>query len=178
MQVPERYRLPAVAASSVLVALLVVAVVLVSGRGTPSEQPTAPATTPPGGTAATSTPEGAVRAFFEAFARARRTGDPSVIRPFVTDERSDAFQSANGFLLGQRAEGKASVITQLELTNLSVARHDTTATVSFDYVQGGYDIDLDTGTPLESPVVLPAQRVTATVHLRGDVWLVHSYVSR
>ena len=178
MHVPERYRLPAVAASSVLVALLVVAVVLVSGRATPSDQRTAPASTPPAGTPATSTPEGAVRAFFEAFARARRTDDPSVIRPFVTDERSDAFQSANGFLLGQRAEGKASVITQLELTNVSVARQGATARVSFDYVAGGYGIDWDTGPPLESRVDLLGHRVTATVHLRGDVWLVDSYVSR
>ncbi len=179
MRILERYRLPAIVGASVLLTLLVVAAVLLAGRVGPATRPsTPPATNPPSTTPALSTPEGAVRAFFEAFARARRTDDPAVIRPFVTDERSDAYRSAQGFLSGQRAQGKASVITRLELTNFSVTREGNSATVLFDYVQGGYDIDLDTGKPRESPEVLPVERVIATVRLRGDVWLVESYVSR
>lgn len=179
MRIPERYRLAVIAGASVLLALLVVAAVLLPGRIGPAPTPPTPsATKPPSATPDVSTPEGAVRAFFEAFARARRTDDPAVVRPFVTSEHSDAYRSAQGFLVGQRAEGKASVITRLELTNFSVTREGNSAMVLFDYLQGGYDIDLDTGKPLESPVVLPAERVSATVRLRGDVWLVESYASR
>jgi hypothetical protein len=119
-----------------------------------------------------------VRAFFEAFAEARQTDDPSLVIPFVTSERADAYLSVSGFLDGQREVGKASVLTVQELNNLTVETTGSTATVEFDYVEGGYDIDLDTGEPLESPEVLPPFHVTVTVMQDDSRWLVDSYTSR
>jgi hypothetical protein len=50
--------------------------------------------------------------------------------------------------------------------------------VEFDYVEGGYDIDLDSGKPLESPEVLAPYHVTVTVKQVDSRWLVDSYTSR
>ena len=63
-----------------------------------------------------------MRAFFEAFAEARETNDPSVIEPFVNGTDSSAYLTAAGFLLGQQEVGKASVVTVNELTNFDVDR--------------------------------------------------------
>ena len=62
----------------------------------------------------------------------------------------------------------------LRLLRLLAARGDR-ATVEFTYVAGGYDIDAETGEPLESPVVLPAERVRVVVLMQDDRWLVDSY---
>jgi hypothetical protein len=179
-RIPERRRPLAVLAASLVVLLVVAGGVLLVGRlaptPTPSILPSSPATASP--STDLSTPEGAVRAFFEAFARARRTDDPAVVLPFTTGESSDAYRSADAFLRGQRESGKASIITQLEIKNVAVDVQGDRATVGFDYVQVGYDIDLDTGEPLESPLALPLERVSAMVARRGETWLVESYVSQ
>lgn len=179
-RIPERNRPLVIVAAGIVVVLLVVGGVLLVGQlgPTPTPTPSAPPSATPVPSADTSTPEGAVRAFFEAFARARRTDDPSIVLPFTTGEDSDAYRSAEAFLRGQRESGKASIITQLEITNVAVDEQGDRATVGFDYVQGGYDIDLDTGEPLESPVILPLERVSAVVVRRGEQWLVESYVSQ
>jgi ABC-type phosphate transport system substrate-binding protein len=179
-RIPERNRPLVILATGVVVLLLVAAGVLFLGQLGPSPTPTM--SLPPSATASpsagASTPEGATRAFFDAFARARRTDDPTIVLPFTTGESSDAYRSAEAFLRGQRESGKASIITQLDISNVSVDVQGDRATVRFDYVQGGYDIDLDTGKPLESPVTLPLERVTAVAVQRGQVWLVESYVSQ
>lgn len=51
------------------------------------------------------------------------------------------------------------------------------ATVTFTYTEGGYDIDLTTGQPLESSVIAPAQRVTVELEQRSGSWLVDRYES-
>jgi hypothetical protein len=50
--------------------------------------------------------------------------------------------------------------------------------VSFDYIEGGYNIDPKTGQPLETPVVLPTTKVAAVVRQVSGKWLVDSYQSR
>ena len=175
MTIAPRYRLPVAIAASVAVVLVVLFAVLVSGGGNPT--PTAP----PSPTASSSvdpgaTPEGAVRAFFEAYAKARRSDDPSGIEPFVTSKTSSAFLSAAGFLRGQKEKGKASVTTVLRLENMSTKTPtDGTANVTFDYTEGGYNIDPATGSPLESPTVLPVTKVTVVVRQLGGRWLVDAY---
>jgi hypothetical protein len=52
-----------------------------------------------------------------------------------------------------------------------------TATVDFDYTEGGYDINPSTGAALESPTVLPPIHVTATLKLVNGLWLMDSYVT-
>jgi len=52
---------------------------------------------------------------------------------------------------------------------------DGTATVTFDYTEGGYNIDPATGSPLESPTVLPVTKVTVVVRQLGGRWLVDAY---
>lgn len=173
-----RWRLPVVAALSLLIALVVVVAILLLGRaptaldGSPSPFASQPeGSSPP----ADDTPEAAVRAFFDAFARAGETNDPSIIEPFVNGTDSSAYQTAAGFLLGQEEVGKASVTTINELSDFSVSTEGPRATVEFTYRGGGYDIDPETGDPLESPVELPAERVRAElVVVRGE-WLLDEY---
>ena len=173
-----RWRLPAVAAFSLLIALAVVVGILFLGRaptvidGSPSPSASQPtdASPPPD-----DTPEAAVRAFFEAFAEARETDDPALIEPFVNGTDSSAYQTAAGFLLGQQGVGKASVVTVQELSDFEVEISSDTANVSFSLIEGGYDIDLESGEPLESPVILPAERVGAELVRVDGRWLLNRY---
>lgn len=173
-----RWRLPAIAALSLIIALAAVVVILLLGRaptvidGSPSPSASQPtdASPPPD-----DTPEAAVRAFFEAFAEARETDDPALIEPFVNGTDSSAYQTAAGFLLGQQEVGKASVVTVNELSNFDVSSDGGDATVLFDHRLGGYDIDLESGEPVESPTVLESRRKQAVVVLIDGVWLVDSF---
>ena len=176
-RLPARYQLPLVAGVS-LVVLLVVGAVLLASRIWPAPTPSIqPSSASPSATVDPSTPEGAVRAFFAAYSQARQTDDPALVRPFVTSDTSDAYRSVKGFLDGQREVGKASITTVERIESITVQVDGTTATVTFTYTEGGYDIDLETGQALESPVVLPAQRVTVQLEQRGGSWLVDRYES-
>jgi hypothetical protein len=180
MNVPERYRLPVAAIASLAVVAVVAVVVLLAGGilsspvSTPSPTVTANASPTDPGT----NPESATRAFFEAYANARRTDDPSLVEPFVTGTTSSAYLSVSAFLQGQKDLGKASVTTVLRLDNVTVQPAASSATVSFDYTEGGYNIDPKTGQAVESPVVLPTTKVVAVVRQVGGRWLVDSYQSR
>lgn len=175
--VPERSRPLVIAATAIVVLLLVAGGVLLIGRLGPSPAPSTPP--PPSMTASpsadASTPEGATRAFFEAYAQARQSDDPSLVEPYVTSRTSSAYLSAAAFLRGQKESGKASVTTVLRIENVNVEQSGTTATVSFDYTEGGYNIDPTSGSPVESPTVLPTVRVVATVRQSDGRWLVDSY---
>ena len=177
MNVPPRYRLPIAIAASVAVVAVVFVVVLIASGGsanpiaTPGTSASASASTDPG-----ATPEGAVRAFFEAYAKAGQTDDPAGIEPFVTGKTSSAYLSAAGFLEGQKEKGKASVTTVLRLDNMTTSASTAgAATVTFDYTEGGYNIDPATGSALESPAVLPVEKVTVVVHRVAGRWLVDAY---
>ena len=178
MNVPERHRLPLAAATSLVVVVVLGGAILLLNRPgtTPVTSPSATAVVSPN--LDLTTPEGAVRAFFEAYAQAGKTDDPSIVMPFVTSKDSSAYLSVAAFLKGQKESGKASVTTVLRLENVQVQQAGSTATVSFDYVEGGYNIDPKTGQPLETPVVLPTTKVTAVVRQVGGNWLVDSYQSR
>src|SRR5690606_24856088 len=99
---------------AVVVAILLLgrAPTVVDGSPSPSASRPAGASPSPDGT-----PEAAVRAFFAAFAEARETDDPALIEPYVNGTDSSAYQTAAGFLLGQREVGKASVVTVQELSD-------------------------------------------------------------
>jgi len=173
------WRLPVIAVMSLLIALGVVVAILLVGR-TPTElngspSPRATASQPVSFAPLGSTPQSAVRAFYEALAEARETDDPSIVEPFVNGIRSSAYQTAAGFLEGQRAVGIASITTINELTNFDVEMNGDAATVTFDHRDGGYDIELDTGQPLESPVALPERRKMAVVLRVDGRWLVDSF---
>jgi hypothetical protein len=122
-----------------------------------------------------STPEGAVRAFFAALAEARRTDDPSPLAALVTSTNSSAYLTASGFLAGQKATGKASVLTVNDISNLAVVPNGGQATVTFLHHQVGFDIDVNTGQPKESPTALPDARVSVVVVQTGSRWLVDSF---
>ena len=178
MTVPQRYRVPIIAIVAVaLVVLVGGAIALVAGSGPPASS-SPPATVAPSATDPGATPASAVRAFFTAFAEAGRIDDPAVVAPFVTGPTSSAYLSAAGFLNGEKAVGKASVTTVLRLDNLHVIQSGNSASVSFDYVEGGYDIDPKTGQPLETPTILPMTKVVAVVKEIGGRWLVDSYQSQ
>lgn len=172
-----RWRLPVMAAAALVLALAVVAVILLVGRiGKPDTSPSPTTTTHASATGSPSdTPESAVRAFFEAFAEARETSDPSVIEPFVNGTDSSAYLTAAAFLQGQAEQGKGSVTTIHELSDFDVTTSGDRAVVEFTYLAGGYDIDLESGEPLESPDVLEPSRVRAEVVRVDDRWLVDSY---
>jgi len=134
MNVPERYRLALVAATSLIVVVIVAGTILLLNRPgpTPVESPTPTAVVSP--SLDPTTPEGAVRSFFDAFAKARRSDDPALIRPYVT--------------------------------------------VRLVYTEGGYDISLDSGTPLESPNALAPRNVTMELRNVDRRWLVDTYEAR
>ena len=175
--IPERYRLPLVALASVVVAVLVVgAILLVGGSPQPSGSPSpTPASPSPSPTDPGSTPESATRAFFAAFADARRSDDPTLVQAFVTSTDSSAYKTAVGFLAGQKEAGKASVITVNELADLTAEIDADQAIVTFRHRVEGFDIDLDTGQPLESPTALPDMTVRVRALMVGGRWLVDQF---
>lgn len=172
-----RWRLPAVALGALALALAVVVVILLpstllapDASPTPVDTVPASATTAPG-----DTPEAAVRAFFKAFAEARETGDASVIEPLVPGIDSSAYLTVEAFLRGQTEQGKASIVTMSELSNFEIEQDGDRAVVLFDHRVGGYDIDLNSGEPLETPVALPAQRKRVELVRIDRTWLVDSF---
>jgi hypothetical protein len=178
MNVPPRYRLPIAILASIAVIAVVLVLVLLASRTDKPNGTSPPSPSPSASIDPYATPENSVRAFFEAFAQARRTDDPLLVKPFVTSEDSSAYLSVSGFLLGQKEVKKASVTTVLRFENLRVESSGTTATVTMDYTEGGYDISIDTGQPLESPVVLPTVQVTVELRNVEGRWLVDRYESR
>ena len=179
-RIPERRRPLFVLAASLAVLLVVAGGVLLVGRLTPTPTPTILPTSSATASPSTdpSTPEGVVRAFFAALKEARRTDDPALIRPFVTGEQSSAYLSVQGFLLGQKAVKKASVLTVQQLENITVETTGDSATVQLVYTEGGYDISLDSGEPLESPGVLAPRDVTMELRRVEGRWLVETYEAR
>ncbi|HEV8697700.1 MAG TPA: hypothetical protein VGQ89_08405 [Candidatus Limnocylindrales bacterium] len=175
-RLPARYQLPLVAGVSVLVVLLIAGMVLLAGRIAPSPSPSVGSLSPsPSASPDPSTPEGATRAFFDAFARARRTDDPAVVAAFVTGTGSSAYRTVEAFLRGQKEAGKASVITTNELSGFGVDVQGQTATVMVTQQLGGYDIDVDTGEPLESPTLLPATTFRVVLKQVEGRWLVDEF---
>lgn len=178
-RLPARYQLPLVAGVSLIVLLLIVGAVLVAGRigprPTPSATPSAPA---PSATAGPSTPEGAVRAFFDAVVAARRTDNPGIIDPFVTSRESSAYRTVAAFLAGQKESGKASITTMLQLEDVSVEEFGDSARLTATLLEAGYDVDLDTGQPLESPVTLDPRSLTVELRRTDGVWKVDSFETR
>jgi hypothetical protein len=177
MNLPTRNRTPIVALIAVVLGLLVVGGILLVGRIGVSEPSPSPTASVPGPTVTDpmATPEGAVHAFFAAFAQARRTDDPNLMRPYVTSEQSSAYLSVQGFLLGQKAANKASVLTVQQMDNVTVQLSGSTATVRLAYTEGGYDINLNNGAPLESPNVLAPRNLTVELRSVDGQWLVDSY---
>jgi hypothetical protein len=181
----ERYRLPFVAAVALVAIIVVVAVVVGLGSmgsgatgdaspslaSSPSSAPTASPTDP------RSTPEGATRAFFDAYEKARKTDDPTLVEPYVTSKNSGAYLSVSGFLGGELGVDRASVTTVEHLDNMTSSVNGDTATVDFELTEGGYDINPTTGVALESPTVLAPVHVTVTLKLVDGHWLVDSYES-
>lgn len=173
-----RWRLPVIAAAALVLALAVVGVILLLGNLLDDSNATpTPSVSPDSSPSASDgdTPESAVRAFFEAFADARETDDPSLVEPYVNGTDSSAYLTVAAFLEGQAGQGRASVVTVNELTNFDVDENDDQATALFDHLLGGYDVDLETGEPLESPEVLPVQRKVAELVRVADEWLVDSF---
>ena len=179
-RLPARYQLPLVAAVSLVVVLLIVGGVLLLGQLGPTPNPTA--SSPPSTTAApsadTSTPEGATRAFFDAVIAARRTDNPELIEPFVTSRESSAYRTVAAFLAGQKESGKASITTMLQLEDVSVEESGDSSLLTATLLETGYDIDLDTGQPLESPVTLDPRSLTVELRKTDGVWKVDSFETR
>jgi hypothetical protein len=182
-RIPDRRRpLVALATAAGVLVLVVVGVLVVARLASPETAtpsltgtPSQPATTTSPPSADPSTPEGAVHAFFAALKEARRTDDPALLRPHVTSDQSSAYLSVEGFLLGQKAVNKASVLTVQVVEDISVDTTDDTATVRLVYTEGGYDISLETGEALESPSVLAPRNVTMELRRISGRWLVDSY---
>ena len=181
----ERYRLPLVAAVAlVAVVVVVVAVVGLGSMGssvhsaspTPTRAPSVTATPAPTPTDPRLSPEGATRAFFAAFAKAWKTDDPSLVEPYVTSKESSAYLTVAGYLGGAQGVGRASIITIDNLDNMTSRVAGDTATVDFNYSEGGYDINPSTGAALESPTLLAPVHLTATLKLVNGLWLMDSYV--
>jgi hypothetical protein len=176
-RIPERNRPLVIGATAVVVVLVVAGAVLLLGRLGPSPTPSTsvPPSLVPSPSVDPSTPEGATRAFFDALVDARRTDDPSEIEPFVTSRGSSAYRTVEAFLRGQRESGKASITTVLELEDVNVEESGDTARLTATLLEAGYDIDLDTGEPLESPVTLDPRHLTVELRRVDGTWKVDSF---
>lgn len=176
-RIPSRYQLPLVMGVSVLVLLLVAGGVLLVGQLGTSPSPTPPPSSSPTSTASpdSSTPEGATRLFFNAVIAARRTDDPTLIEPYVTSTESSAYRTVAAFLAGQKETGKASITTMLQLENVTVETTADAAALKATLLEAGYDIDLDTGQPLESPVTLDPRNLTVELRQVDGAWKVDSF---
>jgi hypothetical protein len=106
---------------------------------------------------------------------ARRTDDPSLLEPFVTSTSSSAYRTVAGFLAGQKESHKASITTRLDLENVSVKGTGDSARLTATLLEAGYDIDLDNGQPLESPMTLDPRKLTVELRRMDDVWKVDSF---
>jgi len=174
------WRLPVVAFGAIVVALGVVGLILLLGRtlgpnhGSPMPS-TSSTPAPSASVSAEQEVEAAVRAFFDAFADARENGDTTLVEPYVNGTDSSAYLTAAGFLNGQTGVGKASIITVNELTDFVITIDGDRAEAEFDHQIGGYDIDAESGQPLESPMTLPIQRKVAELVRRGDAWLMDRF---
>ena len=174
MSVPTRFPPPIAILASVAVVAVALLAVTVLGQPRPSNTP-GPSASPFASIDPSANPESVVRAFFAALARARPIDDPSLLVPFVTSTDSSAYLTAAGFLEGQKSVGKASVITVNELRDLRVETQDGEAVVIFIHHVEGYDIDYDTGEPLESPNAHPVRTVRVEVREVGGRWLVERF---
>ena len=182
----EKYRFPLAAAVAAIAVVVVVAVIVGLGSlgsgsvstPTPALSSNAMATLAPSPTDPRLTPEGATRAFFDAFAKALKTNDPSLVEPYVTSKESSAYLTVSGWTGGAQGVNRASVVTVERLDNMTSQVTGDTATVDFDYTEGGYDINPSTGVALETPTVLAPVHVTATLKLVNGLWLMDSYVGR
>lgn len=176
-RIPERNRPLVVLGTAVIVLLVVAGGVLVLGRLAPTPTPTPPTSpsAPASPSAATSTPEGATRDFYDAVIAARRTDNPDLIEPFVTSRDSSAFRTVAGFLAGQKESGKASITTMLELEDVRVEVSGDSARLTATLLEAGYDIDLDTGEPLESPMTLDPRNLTVELRRVDGIWKVDSF---
>ena len=176
-RIPERNRPLVILVTGVVVLLLVAGGVLLLGQLGPS--PTPSTSVPPSATASPSTnpstPEGATRAFFDAVVAARRTDDPALIERFVTSSESSAYRTVEAFLRGQRERGKASITTVLELEDVMVEESGDSAGLTATILEAGYDIDLDTGEALESPVTLNPRNLTVELRRVDGTWKVDSF---
>jgi len=76
---------------------------------------------------------------------------------------------------GLRAVALLRLYSRLSPEEIGSILGTSSATVSFDYTEGGYNIDPTSGSPLESPTVLPTTKVIATVQQVNGRWLVESY---
>ena len=178
-RLPARYQLPLVAGVSLVVVLLIVGGVLLLGQLGPTPNPTtSPPSTTDAPSADTSTPDGATRAFFDAVIAARRTDNPELSEPFVTSRESSAYRTVAAFLAGQKESGKASITTMLQLEDVRVEESGDTALLTATLLETGYDIDLDTGQPLESPVTLDPRSLTVELRNVDGVWKVDSFETR
>jgi len=176
-RIPEHNRPLVIVATGVVVLLLVAGGVLLLGQLGPSPTPTTsvPPSAPASPSADASTPEGATRAFFDAVVAARRIDNPELIDPFVTSRESSAYRTIAGFLAGQKENGKASITTVLELEDVRVEASGDTAQLTATLLEGGYDIDLDSGEPLESPVTLDPRNLTVELQRADGTWKVESF---
>lgn len=176
-RIPERNRPLVIFAAGVVVLLLVAGGVLFFGQLGPTTSPSA--STPPSATATSSvgasTPEGATRAFFDAVVAARRTDNPELIEPLVTSREASAYLTVAGFLAGQKESGKASITTVLELEDVEVEEFGESARLTATLLEAGYDIDLNTGQPLESPMALDPRKLTVELRRTGGLWKVDSF---
>jgi hypothetical protein len=176
-RIPERKRPLVIVATGVVMLLLVAGGVLLLGQLGPSPSPTTSASPSASAPASSdsSTPEGTTRAFFDTVIAARRTDDPSVIEPLVTGTSSSAYQTVAAFLAGQKEKHKASITTQLELQDVNVTETGDSAKLTATLLESGYDISLDNGQPLESPMTLAPRKLSVDLRRTGGVWKVDSF---
>ena len=187
MPTPTRLRTPVLVAASLVLGLLVVGgILLVGSLGTtqpepsPSLQVSATPSPAPATVAATdplSTPEGAVRAFFAGFKEARRTDDAAADRrpvsPTSSRRRTSRCRGSSTRPEGSQTRPRPDDPAAREPQGRQrPARRQRS---SFAYTEGGYDISLDSGQPLESPGTLPRVHVTLELRQVDGRWLVDSY---
>ena len=163
-----------------LVVLLVVAGgVLLVGRLTPTPTPTTPCPRrqrPRRRPRIRPRRRARVRAFFDAVMR-QRDGPTTrhSLEPFVTSGESSAYRRSRASC---RPEGERQGVRSrpvLDSRTSGSRRRATLLDVTSTSLEGGYDIDLDSGEPLESPVTLDPRNAHGRALAADGMWQVERF---
>jgi len=113
----------------------------------------------------------AVRHYYQVLDQVRATGDTSLIDP-VTDPDGVDRSNVQAFIAEQKAKGRLSSITSDVFSHWKFEINGTVSMVTFDHQISGYDIDLTTRQPVESPTTLPPTRWVMELRHHDSGWLV------
>ena len=114
----------------------------------------------------------AIRHYYEVEAKARETGNGSLIDAVTTGAGSLASQNFKAFIAAQAAANRRSVVVENHVELEAVSIGPDTAIAGYLFWLNGHDTDAASGRALEADSVTARGRYRATLALGNGRWLV------